>query len=109
MFLFGLPTTLNVLYSHWVISIPAFVRASSKVSRGLFPILHPHDHTNLTSQNLFSPTGIKRIEALNFVASSDVRSKYSFDSDSACSASFSIFFTSEIFGLLFNWILLFIR
>jgi hypothetical protein len=75
IFLLGLSTTLKVLYSQLVIWTQALFKASSKVSKGLFPILHPPDPTNLTSQNFFNPTGIRRIDALNLVASSDVKSK----------------------------------
>jgi hypothetical protein len=100
---------LNVLNSQCVISTHALVKASSKVSRGLLPILHPQDHTNLTSQNFFNPTGIRRIDALNFVANSDVKSKNHFDVERAVSASFSILLTSLISGLFVNCIFLSIK
>ncbi|MEI8252516.1 MAG: hypothetical protein WCG25_01925 [bacterium] len=92
-----------------VIEIHAFIRASSNASKGLFHILHHHVPTNLTFPYLCNHNGIKSIDALNFVANSDVRSKKSCDFSNASSANLSIFAISLIQGLFNNFILFQIR
>jgi hypothetical protein len=79
IFFFGVQTTSYVLKSSFVILIHALVSPSSKVSRGLFPILHPPLHTNFTLPYLHNQYGIKSIDVLIFVAFSIVKSKKSLD------------------------------
>jgi hypothetical protein len=55
--------------------IQAFLSPSSKESNGLFQILHPHVHANLTFQYFNNQSGIRSIDALIFVALGEVRSK----------------------------------
>jgi hypothetical protein len=109
IFFFGFPVTWYVLNSSLVIEIPAFISASSNESSGLLPILHHHVPTNFTLPYLWSPRGISSIEALNLVASSDVRSKKSLDFSNASSANFSILAISLIHGLFNNLTLFQIR
>lgn len=100
MFFLGVPTTSNILCSHSVIFIPALTNASSKISKGLLPILHPPLPTNFTFPYLINPNGMSKIDALNFFAKSSVRSKKSFDFAIADFANVSIEAMSLMFGLL---------
>jgi len=103
IFFLGFQTTSYVLNSSLVILIHALTNQSSKVSKGLFQMLHQPLPINFTLPYLHNQYGIKRIDVLILVALSIVRSKKSLDLDFASSKISSNTCKSMIHGLLVNF------